>query len=124
MTENCSFCSITDKIQLSSDSAISIFDKYPVTKHHSLIIPKRHVASFFNLDATEQLDCITLANQVKLQLCNMDETITGFNLGINDGADAGQTISHCHIHLIPRRKNDTIEPQGGVRNIIPGKGKY
>ncbi len=124
MTENCPFCSNTDKIQLSNDFAISIFDKYPVTKHHSLIIPKRHVTSFFNLDEKEQLDCITLTNQVKSQLCDMDETITGFNLGINDGTDAGQTISHCHIHLIPRRKNDVTEPQGGVRNIIPGKGKY
>jgi diadenosine tetraphosphate (Ap4A) HIT family hydrolase len=124
MTENCPFCSNTDQIQYSNDSAISIFDKYPVTKYHSLIVPKRHVTSFFNPDAKEQLDCVILANQVKSQLCAMDETITGFNLGINDGIDAGQTIPHCHIHLIPRRKNDIPEPQGGVRNIIPGKGKY
>ncbi len=106
------------------DSAISIFDKYPVTEHHCLIIPKRHKASFFTLDPKEQQDCIDLINQVKLQLCDMDETITGFNLGINDGVDAGQTIPHCHIHLIPRRKNDVVEPRGGIRNIIPGKGKY
>lgn len=124
MTENCPFCSITDEIQGFNDSTISIFDKYPVTQYHSLIIPKRHETSFFNLDAKEQLDCITLVNQVKLQLCNLDKRITGFNLGINDGMDAGQTISHCHIHLIPRRKNDIDEPHGGVRNIIPGKGKY
>lgn len=90
MTENCIFCSNTDQIQCSNDSAISIFDKYPVTKHHSLIIPKRHVISFFHLETKEQLDCITLANQVKSQLCNIDETISGFNLGINDGYDAGQ----------------------------------
>ena len=124
MTENCPFCSNVDLIQYSNDSAISIFDKYPITKHHSLIIPKRHEISFFNLDEKEQQDCIALVNQVKSQLCNMDETITGFNLGINDGTDAGQSILHCHIHLIPRRKNDVVEPQGGIRNIIPGKGKY
>lgn len=124
MTKNCPFCSNTDQIQHSNDSAIVIFDKYPVTKYHSLIIPKRHVTSFFDLDTKEQMDCITLANQVKSQLCNIDETISGFNLGINDGYDAGQTISHCHMHLIPRRKNDVNEPQGGIRNIIPEKGKY
>ena len=124
ISENCPFCSNVEKIQLSNNSAICIFDKYPVTKYHCLIIPRRHEASFFNLDDKEQQDCIALINQGKSQLCSMDETITGFNFGVNDGIDAGQTILHCHIHLIPRRKNDIKEPQGGVRNIIPGKGKY
>ncbi|MCV0411388.1 HIT family protein [Nitrosarchaeum sp.] len=124
MTDKCLFCSHSDQIQYFNDSAISFFDKYPVTKYHILIIPKRHVPSFFNLTVKEQLDCITLANHVKSQLCTIDETISGFNLGINDGTDAGQTIPHCHIHLIPRRKNDIESPMGGIRHIFPEKGYY
>jgi len=124
MTENCPFCSNKTQIQNSNESAISIFDKYPVTTNHSLIIPKRHVTSFFELTTAEQLDCLTLTNQVKSQLCEIDETISGFNIGINDGPDAGQTVPHCHIHLIPRRKNDVKFPMGGIRHVFPEKGYY
>ena len=124
MAVNCPFCSNKIPIQNSNESAISIFDKYPVSKNHCLIIPKRHVTSFFKLNTKEQLDCLILTNLVKSQLCDIDETISGFNLGINDGYDAGQTVPHCHIHLIPRRKNDVKFPMGGIRHVFPEKGYY
>jgi len=124
MSEICPFCSNDSQIRQSNNSAISFLDKYPVTKLHSLIVPKRHVRSFFDLNHQEQLDCLILTNEIKLQLCSTDSTISGFNIGINDGLDAGQTISHCHIHLIPRRKNDVEHPMGGIRHVFPEKGYY
>jgi len=121
---NCPFCNIDDKILFQFKNAIVISDKYPVTKYHSLIIPKRHVESYFDLTPEEYADCMVLIKTSKKTLCELDKTISGFNIGVNDGADAGQTISHCHIHLIPRRKGDVKEPAGGVRHIIPEKGFY
>jgi len=122
--DTCPFCNIDDKILFQFKNAIVISDKYPVTKYHSLIIPKRHVESYFDLTPEEYIDCIVMIKTTKKTLCELDKTISGFNIGINDGADAGQTISHCHTHLIPRRKGDVKEPAGGVRHIIPGKGFY
>lgn len=119
----CVFCT-GKKYFLENELAYAVFDKYPVTKSHTLIIPKRHIDTFFDLLPAEKNQCLQLINLVKEKLVQKDKTISGFNVGINVGTDAGQTIPHCHIHLIPRRKNDTIEPQGGIRNIIPGKGKY
>ena len=104
--------------------AFSIEDKYPVTKYHTLVCPKRHVQSFFELGAAEYKACIALLVEMKKTISKKDSTVTGFNVGINDGTDSGQTISHCHIHLIPRRKGDVADPEGGIRNLIPGKGKY
>jgi len=121
---NCPFCNIDDKILFQFKNAIVISDKYPVTKYHSLIIPKRHVESYFDLTPEEYIDCIVMIKTAKKTLCELDKTISGFNIGVNDGADAGQTISHCHIHLIPRRKGDVKDPSGGVRHIIPEKGFY
>lgn len=111
-------------IQYETDTALAILDKYPVTKYHTLIIPKRHVESYFELTDVEHMDCINLINVVKIVLNKLDESITGFNIGVNIGKDAGQTIFHCHIHLIPRRREDVSDPEGGIRNLIPGKGKY
>ncbi len=121
---SCPFCNNDDKKLLETKNAIVISDKFPVTKNHSLIIPKRHVESYFDLTPEEYADCMVLIKTSKKTLCELDKTISGFNIGVNDGADAGQTISHCHIHLIPRRKGDVKEPAGGVRHIIPGKGFY
>jgi len=122
--KTCPFCDNDDKKILETKNAFVISDKYPVTKNHALIIPKRHVESYFDLTPEEYIDCIVLIKTSKKTLCELDKTISGFNIGVNDGADAGQTISHCHIHLIPRRKGDVKEPAGGVRHIIPGKGFY
>ena len=120
---NCIFCK-EEYLLIKNEFAYAIFDKFPVTKFHALIISKRHVETFFELTPSEKISCFDLLGQVKEKLVQMDTTISGFNVGFNSGKDAGQTIMHCHIHLIPRREGDVIEPQGGIRNIIPGKGKY
>lgn len=120
----CLFCSFQDQIQYETEHVIAIPDKYPITKYHTLIIPKRHVESYFEMTDLEHMDCINLINTIKIILCKLDETITGFNVGSNIGEDAGQTISHCHIHLIPRRKGDTENPRGGIRAVIPDKANW
>lgn len=122
--QNCKFCNMEESIQYHAAHAFAVLDKYPVTKYHTLIIPRRHVESYFDLTDAEHMDCIDLINIIKAVLCKLDQTITGFNVGVNAGRDAGQTIPHCHIHLIPRRKNDTENPKGGVRRIISGKGDW
>lgn len=104
--------------------AYLIRDGFPVTDGHSLVIPKRHVVDYFGLTADELLDCDRLVRSARERLIEEDPSIEGFNIGINAGAAAGQTVFHCHIHLIPRRTGDVENPRGGVRNIIPGKGDY
>ena len=101
-----------------------VFDAYPVTKHHALIIPKRHIGSYFELGQAEINATTYLLNYTKQKIGEMDKDVSGFNIGINDGPTSGQTILHCHIHLIPRRDGDVTRPQGGVRHVIPGKGYY
>ena len=120
---NCIFCK-EDNSLIKNELAYATFDKFPVTKFHALIIIKRHVETFFELTPSEKNSCFDLLDQVKEKLVQTDKTISGFNVGFNSGKDAGQTIMHCHIHIIPRRNNDVVEPRGGIRNIIPGKGKY
>ena len=93
-------------------------DIYPATKLHSLIIPKRHVPDFFSLFQFEISAAYSLLNELKTTIQQLDNTVTGFTIGANSGEDAGQTIFHCHIHLIPRRKGDTNNPRGGVRKAI------
>ena len=100
----CPFCEIQSDIIAENNLAIAIDDKFPVVKDHVLIVPLRHVISFFNLDYHETHACISLLNELRKIILKKDKTVTGFNIGINDGAEAGQTVSHCHIHLIPRRK--------------------
>ena len=96
---------------------------YPVTDLHSLIIPTRHVSSYFDLKKDEIIELDEIIKHQKKELINLDNSITGFNLGTNIGKDAGQSIMHCHIHLIPRRKGDVDDPRGGVRGVIPSKQK-
>ena len=121
--QNCVFCK-EEKSLIKNELAYASFDKFPVTKLHALIIPKRHVETFFELIPSEKNNCLDLLDQVKEKLVQMDKTISGFNVGFNSGKDAGQTVMHCHIHVIPRRKGDVSEPRGGIRNVIPGKGNY
>ena len=104
--------------------AFSIFDSYPVSKHHALIIPKRHVENYFDMSEDEVLSCNQLIKKMKNKIQELDSTVDGFNIGTNSGKLAGQSIMHCHIHLIPRRKNDVDNPQGGVRGVIPSKQHY
>ena len=122
---DCVFCNIDkSRIEIENDLALSFKDLYPVTEGHTLVIPKRKVQSFFNLTQEEVTAMLELLNSQKDTLKNKDPLITGFNIGINDGEDAGQTIMHCHIHLIPRRSGDMEDPRGGVRGVIPGKQSY
>lgn len=122
--EGCQFCKSDHKVIGEMDGAFAVFDKFPVTEHHALIIPSRHISSFFELTPYEIRVCLLLLEEVKNKIVKKDRKVTGFNVGINVGADAGQTVAHCHIHLIPCRKGDVTNPRGGVRNTIPGKGDY
>ena len=122
--KGCVFCERQHEIISEKDGAVAVFDKFPVVKDHALIIPSRHVSSFFDLSSYERNVCFLLLEEVKSKLMKKDRSIAAFNVGINVGIDAGQTINHCHIHLMPRRKGDVDNPRGGVRNTIPGKGDY
>jgi len=108
----------------SNERFYVIKDGYPVTDGHILVIPKRHVSSFFELDKHEQSLCLDLLKTHQRLMKEEDKLISGFNIGVNIGEDAGQTVMHCHVHLIPRRKGDTNDPSGGVRGVIPSKQKY
>ncbi len=121
----CLFCEIAPaRIVDENELAYAIRDGFPVTELHTLIIPKRHVATYFELGQAEINACTQLLNRAKANIENEDASVSGFNIGINAGEDAGQTIFHCHIHLIPRRKGDVDNPRGGVRHTIPGMGAY
>jgi diadenosine tetraphosphate (Ap4A) HIT family hydrolase/5-methylcytosine-specific restriction endonuclease McrA len=126
--ESCLFCEIetTDRsrIILENELAYVIADGFPVTPGHSLIIPKRHTPDYFSLTQPEVNAINALLQERRAGLLEGDPKITGFNIGMNCGEDAGQTIFHCHVHLIPRRSGDVENPRGGVRHIIPGKGYY
>lgn len=113
-----------ERIIAENELCVAIRDGFPVTPMHTLIIPKRHVADYFDLYQPE-LNAIhkTLAQQRRL-IAAEDETVTGFNVGVNAGSDAGQTIFHVHVHLIPRRAGDVEQPRGGVRGVIPDKQSY
>ena len=121
----CLFCNskesgLTDENQL----AYASYDSYPVTDQHCLIIPKRHVKDYFDLTVEEIVACDQLIKKMKKEIEKKDASVKGFNIGINSGKIAGQSIMHCHIHLIPRREGDVENPQGGVRSVIPLKQHY
>ena len=121
----CLFCEIPRARVIESNSlAYAIRDGFPVTALHTLIIPNRHVLDYFSLSPEELLACDDLLKKVKLAIQLEDPSVEGFNIGMNAGEAAGQTIFHCHIHLIPRRFGDVENPRGGVRHLIPGKGFY
>ena len=121
----CIFCDENNfDIIYSNDLFYVIRDKYPVTEKHTLIILKDHKKNYFDLIDKE---IIQLNNIIKFQredLLREDKTISGFNIGVNIGKDAGQTVMHLHVHLIPRRNGDVQDPSGGVRCVIPSKQKY
>jgi ATP adenylyltransferase len=121
----CIFCNIhSNQIVEENALAFAIRDRYPVTDGHTLIISKSHKASFFSL-TEEERHCVLLLLDSQGALIRKEfSEVTAFNIGINDGFDSGQTIPHCHVHLIPRRAGDMIDPRGGVRGVIPEKQKY
>ena len=121
----CPFCR-PDRTMVTGETRtmLAVKDNSPVSEYHMLIIPKRHCASYFDLTPAELKDADFLLRKLQKEILEKDSTVRGFNIGINNGACAGQTIFHAHIHLIPRRKNDTPNPRGGVRGVIPDKMDY
>jgi diadenosine tetraphosphate (Ap4A) HIT family hydrolase len=128
LEKDCLFCGIQTndrkRIVAENELAYAIRDGFPVTEGHTLLIPKRHVADYFGLVQSEVQAINALMTEQKELLQSQDSTIEGFNIGMNCGEVAGQTVFHCHVHLIPRRKGDVENPRGGVRHIIAGKGFY
>ena len=113
-------CGLTDENVL----AYASYDTYPVSELHCLIIPKRHVKDYFDLTNDEVIACNELIRKIKEEILLKDSSVRGFNIGSNVGKIAGQSVLHCHIHLIPRREGDVENPQGGVRSVIPLKQHY
>lgn len=122
---DCIFCKPNPKMELLAESATvyAILDKYPVSNGHALIIPKKHNANYFDLSFKQQSACLFMINKVK-EILTECYNPNGFNIGINVGKTAGQTIDHVHIHVIPRYDGDMADPTGGVRGVIPEKQKY
>jgi len=121
----CLFCNIRESgLALENENAYASYDSYPVSQFHCLIIPKRHVQDYFDLTDEELLSCNDLIKKIKKEILKKDNSVLGFNIGTNAGKIAGQSIMHCHIHVIPRRVGDVDNPQGGVRSVIPLKQHY
>ena len=128
VSSQCPFCEIAagdnhTRLWLRSSHGFVIRDGYPLVEGHSLVIPNKHVGSFFELSSEIQADLIALVSRVREELIK-EFGIQDVNIGINDGPLAGQTVPHCHIHVIPRRSGDVDDPRGGVRWLIPEKADY
>ncbi len=126
---DCLFCRIQKaehkkEIICENDFFFVIRDNYPVSKYHTLIIPHRHIQSYFEINKKEIVSVNQILNFQRDEILKLDPTVSAFNIGVNDGKDAGQSIYHLHLHLIPRRYGDMENPRGGVRGVIPAKQKY
>jgi len=121
---SCPFCALpAERIVAENEHATWIYDGFPVSPGHSLIIPKRHVGSFFEITQEERLGMLELLDKAKGAVA-LERSPDAFNIGINDGAAAGQTVPHLHMHLIPRYTGDVTDTRGGVRWVIPDKADY
>ena len=121
----CLFCNAKESgIAAENKFAYASYDSYPVSDFHCLIIPKRHVKDYFEMSDEELLACNDLITKIKNEILTKDKSVKAFNIGTNAGKISGQSIMHCHIHLIPRREGDVENPQGGVRSVIPKKQHY
>jgi diadenosine tetraphosphate (Ap4A) HIT family hydrolase len=124
MNKPCPFCDLpSERVILANGLAIAIRDGFPVSPGHTLIIPKRHVATLFDTTTEERLAIFELLDKAKLAL-DAELHPAAYNIGVNDGAAAGQTVPHLHFHLIPRYSGDSADPRGGIRWILPEKAKY
>lgn len=122
---HCVFCQVEEaRVIAGNELCYAIKDAYPVTPLHTLLIPRRHVSDYFDLYQPELNAIHRMLDEQRSDIRKRDKTVTGFNVGINAGEDAGQTIFHVHVHLIPRRHGDVADPRGGVRGVIPSKQKY
>ena len=121
----CLFCDIkTSGFIHENELAYVSYDTYPVSKYHCLVIPKRHIKDYLDLTDNELIACNHLIKIAKDEIMYKDQMVKGFNLGTNIGKVSGQSILHCHFHLIPRREGDVKNPQGGIRSVIPNKQHY
>ena len=121
---SCPFCALApSRVVASNVTALAFLDGFPVSTCHTLIVPRRHVESIFDLDEDELADLWALVCEVRDRYADTIEP-DGFNIGVNDGNAAGQTVGHGHVHLIPRHKGDVDDPRGGVRWVIPSKAAY
>ena len=121
----CIFCELgAGRIIAENELCFAIKDAFPVTEHHTLVIPKRHVADYFDLHQPERNAIEAMLHEQRQSILDQDNTVTGFNVGINAGTSAGQTVFHVHVHLIPRRDGDVVNPKGGVRGVISSKQGY
>lgn len=124
LQHDCPFCEMEkSRICVEGEFAFAILDRFPVANGHTLVIPKRHISSLFDLPADEYASIWLLVAQVRERLMP-DLKPDGFNVGVNDGTAAGQTVTHAHVHIIPRRNGDVADPRGGVRWIIPENAPY
>ena len=120
----CPFCTFPDaRVVLRNDSAIALADGYPVSEGHTLVVPIRHVASLYELEAQAVAEVWELVGDVRRMLAARHEP-AGFNIGLNEGEAAGQTVDHAHVHVIPRYEGDVDDPRGGVRWVIPERAVY
>ena len=124
MNEECPFCEPTRKsIWIDDQIGLVLWDAYPVSKGHALVVPKEHMASLYDLPEESQAAIWQSVSKARRRL-QEELQPDGFNIGINDGVAAGQTVPHVHIHVIPRWNNDVPDPRGGVRWVIPEKARY
>ena len=122
MPQTCPFCSPASVVA-STPTALVLHDGFPLTHGHTLVVPRRHVASLFELSAEEQAELWQLVTQVRSALVEQLHP-DGFTVGVNDGEAAGQTVPHAHIHVIPRYVGDVADPRGGIRWVLPEKAAY
>jgi diadenosine tetraphosphate (Ap4A) HIT family hydrolase len=121
---DCPFCDPDpDQILYEDQNVIALWDRYPVSPGHALLVPRRHVAGWFDASPAEQLALVSALPVVREKIESTHQP-GGWNIGINVGEAAGQTVFHLHVHLIPRYKGDQVDPRGGVRKVIPGKADY
>jgi len=120
---DCLFCDLERDPIIENDYAVAVYDSYPVSAGHALVIPKRHATTIFDLSEDEYTGCFELVKSLKFVLQEKHST-SAFNIGANCGEVAGQTIQHAHIHVIPRYEGDVDDPRGGVRHVIPSKAYY
>jgi ATP adenylyltransferase len=123
------FCPFCDEGRVAgavaaAGSVFAVEDLYPVIEGHLLIIPRRHTPDFFSMTAEERSDALALVDMLAGRARASDPTVLGFNVGMNCGRAAGQTVMHAHVHLIPRREGNTADPRGGVRGVVPGRMSY
>jgi ATP adenylyltransferase len=123
----CLFCELpADKFVVVDENelCLAVTDSYPVTEGHCLIIPRRHAVTYFDMNTAEVEAATQLLHRSRDRIQQQDAKVSGFNIGMNSGKSAGQSVFHAHIHLIPRRDGDQENPQGGVRKIFPEKARY